>query len=201
MNIKIFLNELYEVISSIQNEIINSVRDQKAHTELDSYINSLKTNPYSIANITNQSINELLSKYDSNHILLSESELDLFYEKLDVLRSLAFGRNEGIGFSYNEKELNIINKLIDLFISLKNILIAEESKLLESKTPEYIIDYKKLYEKLLEGISGTEYFEQEEIELIMSITKDKDFNYRVSLLQNIYYLNNEISKRRERLSK
>ena len=64
-----------------------------------------------------------------------------------------------------------------------------------------IIDYKKLYEKLLEGISGTEYFEQEEIELIMSITKDKDFNYRVSLLQNIYYLNNEISKRRERLSK
>ena len=35
----------------------------------------------------------------------------------------------------------------------------------------------------------------------MYITKDKDFNYRVSLLQNIYYLNNEISKRRERLSK
>ena len=54
MNIKIFLNELCEIISSIQNEIINSVRDHKAHTELDSYINSLKTNPYSIANITNQ---------------------------------------------------------------------------------------------------------------------------------------------------
>lgn len=201
MSIKIFLNELYEVISSIQNEITNSVRDQKTHTELDSYINSLKTNPYSIADITNQSINELLNKYDSNHILLLESELELFYEKLDVLRSLAFGRNEGIGFSYNEKELKIINKLINLLISLKNILIAEESKLLETKTPEYIIDYKNLYDKLLEGISGTEYFEQEEIELIMSITKDKDFSYRVSLLQNIYYLNNEISKRRERLSK
>ena len=98
MIIKEFLKELQELIISIQEKIAISVRDHETHSLLENYISCLKDNPYSISNISNAQIDYLLEKLDINHILVKEDEKDIFYEKLDVLRSLAYGRKEGIGF-------------------------------------------------------------------------------------------------------
>lgn len=190
--IEAYVEKLSKKIKELNKQSTNISTPPNISENIQLIIDKLKNNPYSIEDISNEELIEILKKHTGISVK------DELFEKISIVRALAAANKEGINFDLLDSEKETINQLVELLTETLNAELREYATFQQevNKSKLEIEKYRIIYDKLRAGFEGTEYIISEEVSILSELSKDDTFENRKNLLFSISSINKKVERNR-----
>lgn len=200
------MNEHVEkMMELIENKLKSLVAKIDTYNSASSSVNSTTTRVMEMANELEKNP-FLLSDYDFHFQLekylveIEDDELSKnIFNDVIILKYITDASKMGIDISLNEDELARVSRIKDALgvVEKQYRHRNDENKIKVTATNKLFEEYSGAYDKMIIGEKGKEYLTDHEIDLLLDICSEEDFDFKFSILEHIRRISSGVSKNRE----
>lgn len=189
------VNELMKIIESKIRELINQIDIYTPNSSESSRIigitKEITDNPFLLGE---KSYVTEIENYLKE--IPDKEQLEELLMGIRILEISCGAINSGIEVKLNQEELDDVNKIVSALEEVESIYQQknEQIKKQRTATESLKLRYLGIYDKLRAGTKGRKYIKDNEIDDILDLIQEKDFQFKLEILEHIRKISEYVSQ-------